>query len=395
MRGAPTRFQDFLRPTPPELRAYESLFMRGIAPPTRAQAETLRVALGQRDPLADQWVDFADQNLKPQAARAWVEAALDEGVEQLDQVPEQLKSLFTQVERVPLWLDQSLLGLARDTVRRSGPLGNWLLVNVALMGGYRYEGVIRPLIFTGRLTSSAPKRLADTTDFVQAILSRGGLQRGGRGFKAALQVRLLHAHIRLHLSRSPDWYEARWGAPINQADMLSTLLLFSLSFLVTSRVMGLTFTEREAYSVIHLWRYVGYLMGIEEHLLPSTEEEARRTFYLVGKTQTLAGPEAARLGRALHEVPLLYARTGTSRLGARLSMRLRAAISQLFLGDEALEHLGIPRTRLKYLLMAMIPLVHVADRCRAGLPGLNLIFTGLGGAWQDHYTRSILQRSRE
>ena len=392
MSKFPSRFQNFLRPTPPELRTYETLFMRAVEKPTAEQAQTLKEALLHQDDLADQWTNYIGEHLTRSQAKNWVDLAFTQGIDHVYGAPEPLKNLFTQIERVPLWLDQHLLALARKTVRRSGPLGNWLLVNVALMGGYRYEGVIQPLLLTGKLTEYAPTRLADTTQFVQDVLSEDGLKPKGKGISSTIRVRLLHAHIRYHLAKSPQWSVDKWGAPINQADLLATLLLFSLSFLVTCRVMGLHFTKQEAHSVIHLWRYVGYLLGIDEHLLPSTEEEARRMFYLVGKTQTLAGPEAALLGKALHEVPLQYTDGSLSKWQAKLSMKVRSAVSHLFLGDEALEHLGIPKTKLKYALMGLIPVVYVADGCRSKIPGLTQICTKLGGDWQDRYSASVLKR---
>ena len=117
-------------------------------------------------------------------------------------------------------------------------------------------------------------------------------------------------------------------------------------------------------------------------------------FYLIGKTQTLAGLEAALLGKALHEVPLQYADGHLSTLQAKMSMKLRAAVSQLFLGDEALLHLGIPKTKLKYLLMSLIPFIYATDPCRSKSSLINRLYVKLGGKWQDHYSSAILNRSQ-
>ena len=162
-RQRATRFQDHMRPTPPELRAFTKIFMRGVSLPTQSQVRSLEDAMFQGDDLADAWTSFAAHSLTPLEAHRWVERAIDQGIDRLYRPPKTLQNLFEDLERVPLWLDEDLLALARLTVRRSGPLGSWLLVNVALMGGYRYEGVIRPLLLTGKLSEYAPKRLADTT----------------------------------------------------------------------------------------------------------------------------------------------------------------------------------------------------------------------------------------
>ena len=367
--------------------------MRGVSHPTRAQVRSLEAAMYQGDPLADEWVSFAADHLTPTQTRRWIELAVTQGIDQLYRPPEPLIALFKSLERVPLWLDAELLKLARRTVRRSGPLGNWLLVNVALMGGYRYEGVIRPLLLTGKLADYAPKRLADTTQFVQDVLSDGGLHQGQRGYRSIVRVRLLHAHIRYQMNRHSEWSSEAWGSPVNQADMVATLLLFSLSYLVTSRVMGLKFSEREALSVIHLWRHVGQLLGVEPHLIPATEEEARRMFYLVGMTQTLAGPEATTLGRALHEVPLHLAEGRLEQWQAHAAMSIRAGISHMFLGDEAMEHLGLPKSTSHYALWGVVPFIYTLDRARSFIPGATRLTARLGGAWQDWHSQQLLDKS--
>ena len=81
-------------------------------------------------------------------------------------------------------------------------------------------------------------------------------------------------------------------------------------------------------------------------------------------------------------------------LQAKMSMKLRAAVSQLFLGDEALLHLGIPKTKLKYLLMSLIPFIYATDTCRSKSSLINRLCVKLGGKWQDHYSSTILERSQ-
>ena len=387
------RFQDPTRPPTPEMKRYAKRFMKGISLPHHEQISVFREAYSREDPLADTWIQYSAEALTREESAHLVEMAIRDGIGSLKDPPQTLKALFDTLEARPKWLDDDLLALARKTVRRSGPLGNWLLVNVALMGGYRYEGVIQPLLMTGRLTEYAPKRLADTTQFVQDVLSTSGLERGAKGYAASIRVRLLHAHIRFHLRDHKEWSHERWGAPVNQADMVATLLLFSLSYLVTSEALGLKFSPREAESVIHLWRYVGLLLGVDEPLIPKTEAEARQSFYLVGMSQSLAGPEAATLGRALHEVPIKLASGRLEKLQARLAMSIRSGVSQLFLGDEAMAHLGVPSSLFRFLLMGAVPAIYTLERIRPRIPMLNELITTLGGYWQDQYTAQLIRDS--
>ena len=389
--NTPTRFQDPRRPPTPEMARYAKKFMKGLDLPTESEISVFGDSFSHGDPLADAWIEFAESNLGREERKALINRAISAGIASIPNAPLPLQNLFHALEVRPTWLSDDLLSLARDTVRRSGPLGNWLLVNVALMGGYRYEGVIQPLVMTGRLTTYAPKRLADTTLFVQDVLSQDGLLPGKKGYEAAIRVRLLHAHIRHHLRDHQDWSNERWGAPICQADMLATLLLFSLSYLVTSEALGLKFNSTEAESVIHLWRYVGLLLGVDEHLIPKTETDARRAFYLVGMSQSIAGSEAETLGRALHEVPLHIASSPMEKMIAKLSMIIRAGVSELFLGKEALQHLGVPTTPTKYAVMAAVPGIYIFERIRSRIPILNRAVTSLGGSFQDRQTANLVK----
>ena len=386
-----TRFQNPFRPPPPEWTRFASLFMKEIPPPTMNQAHTLSNALIKGDPLADAWVQHCRNSSQKHKEYTQFNQALTLGIEQIYKPSPSLVALFKHVETQPLWLDPSLLDLGQKTFKRSGFIGDWVLTQVALMGGYRYEGVIQPLLMTGRLTEYAPKRMAETTRFVLDVLSPKGLERGALGYRSAIQVRILHAHIRSHLTPHPHWEHQKWGMPINQADQLSTLLLFSLSFLLSSRFLGMRYTEREALSIIHLWKYVGYLMGIQEHLLPSTEAEARRMFYLIGMTQTLAGDESAQLAQALHTIPLRSAKTGFEKRFARLNMKFKSGISRLFLGDEASDQLGLPTTRLSTVLLAMIPAIFLYETARKRIPRATQLSTHIGGKWQQWHTDSILK----
>jgi hypothetical protein len=73
----------------------------------------------------------------------------------------------------------------------------------------------------------------------------------------------------------PDWNTKEYGFPINQEDMVATLLSFSvvvLDVIEEFSVSGsLSREDKEAY--IHLWRYIGYLIGVNEDLNPCVTVE--------------------------------------------------------------------------------------------------------------------------
>jgi hypothetical protein len=72
---------------------------------------------------------------------------------------------------------------------------------------------------TGRLTTVAPRRLAETGMWAGQATMPGGLLRGAPGYQATVQVRLLHARIRSSALKH-GWDTAEWGVPISQVDVV-------------------------------------------------------------------------------------------------------------------------------------------------------------------------------
>ncbi len=58
--------------------------------------------------------------------------------------------------------------------------------------------------------------------------------------------------------------------PINQANMLATLFLFCHVCLEVAQIRGAKLSEDDKDCYWHLWRYIGHLLGVSEHILPNT-----------------------------------------------------------------------------------------------------------------------------
>lgn len=92
----------------------------------------------------------------------------------------------------------------------------------------------------------------------------------GDGWLACLRVRFLHGKVRaMLLNRSPphDWDTATYGIPINQEDMLVTLLAFSYNMVHAIANCGINLTQQEKEDYLHCWRYLGWLHGVSDDLL--------------------------------------------------------------------------------------------------------------------------------
>jgi hypothetical protein len=90
---------------------------------------------------------------------------------------------------------------------------------------------------------------------------------GGIGWKTALHVRFLHAKVRfdiLNRQGKNKWNTDKFGVPINQEDMAATTLAFSTNVLIgVDLIAGISISDQERVDYMALWRYIGWLLGVE------------------------------------------------------------------------------------------------------------------------------------
>jgi hypothetical protein len=130
--------------------------------------------------------------------------------------------------------------------------------------------------------------------------------------------------------------------PINQSDQAATLGLFNGVVLIGTRGLGARISKADSRAYMHLWRYIGWLMGVDEQWLVHTEREQHRLNYHVLLAQddvTDAGPKLANAivdaQRTMH-----YDRfVGISRWLAR--ERLLSMLT-LLLGPSSMRDLELP-----------------------------------------------------
>lgn len=381
----PSRFRDPSENKDFFLKVAEALFIRRKVTPEEVARYGTYLWAG--DPLADHLAaKFHDLGM--QKAMPMLNAALAGKMPK--DAPQELKDLITAVETEPRWLDRQMLETGARMTQRSGMLGEYVLSCVSLMGGYRSGAANKPIAFTGQLDYMAPRRLAETAKFSLDVTRSGGLERGAAGYQAAVKVRMMHAHVRLMLDKSPKWRHAEWGLPINQADLVATNTLFSAVYLSGLRVLGLQISDAESAGVMHLWRYVGYLMGVDEALLATTEEDGVRMAWLSGVTQPPADNDSRLLGQALMNVPRARAENLIEKAAAEIEVLLRSGLSRIILGDKAGDDLGLPDTPLKYSVALTTPVIFALETVRRIVPGLTNLAVTLGDTMQRRAVESNL-----
>jgi hypothetical protein len=360
--------------------------------PTVGQMDHYRELLMQGDPLDEQLADWAEK-AGFMRARAMLDTALDEGIAAVPQAPDFLKALFAQLDAEPLWLDRGLLELGQRAICRTGVVGTLIMRDAALMGGYGNAAINKPLVFTGALADGAARRTSETRAFAIDATRPGAMDRFGKGFRTTVRVRFLHAILRRRIRKHPDWRDEDWGIPINQGDMLATNLAFSVAYMTGMRVLGFRYRQRERDGIIHLWRYIGYLMGIDERVLVTNEKEGLRILYTVLISQPDADADTRKLALALMNEPYEAAGKGRfEQLWAEAQVRMHNGVSHFFLGGNSYRNLGLPENRRwTWVPLAIMPAVAAVETLRQLTPFGNALFAKAGLAWRDRWIKGLLQ----
>jgi hypothetical protein len=236
------------------------------------ELEDLVGGLLRRDQLADDLVRAVRE--EHAVTMAQVRAAMAGAPVEPDAHPA-LQAFFSAIETRPDWVDDDLLARGGAAARRIGKDGFDVLAFGSLLGGYRSGGALQPLVRTGRFDDTL-NRVGETGQWWLACTAPGGLARDGEGWRLSVHVRVMHAFVNYQLERDPDWDWEFRGTPINDYDRAGTIGSFSTSYLLQARALGVRVPADDAAAIMHLWSYVGWLMGVEERWLPRTERIGRR-----------------------------------------------------------------------------------------------------------------------
>ena len=294
-RAVPTRFD-----SSPEWARRAARPLRLVAgrdpEPTPEELARLQAGLLRRDEPAHALVRAVRE--EHSVTMPQFRDALEHGVR--PDSPSALREFFALVERRPGWVDDALLFRGARAMQKLGWDGFDLLNWGSLLGGYRSAAALEPLVRSGRLLgSSTARRTSETSTWFLAVIDDHGMARSGAGWKLSVHVRVMHAFVNYQLERDPSWDWELRGVPINQYDQASTLAVFSTTPLLQARLLGLRISRRDSAAVMHLWSYIGWLMGVDDHWLPRDEKVGRRIIYQLLSHDPGPDENSRRLAQAL------------------------------------------------------------------------------------------------
>jgi hypothetical protein len=263
----------------------------------------------------------------------------------------QQQALINQVTRTPDWVDWDQVERGAAVCRATGLTGLRVLCDFSLLSGYQLSAINQTLLFTGNLSSSVRHRLAQTTNWWVNCTRPHAMRPGNLGFNSTLQVRLIHSAVRDKIMQT-NWNVSRLGLPINQTDMQVTYLSFSIVFLSGCRVLGCLINSEEAQALMHLWRYIGWVMGVDESLLIDTPSEGLEALYHNLLTQPMADQSSVKLARALLSPPEGLTRSWFESKQGQLQSQIHRSILRFSGGKQLLDDLGLKPALPWFVLVA-------------------------------------------
>ena len=319
------------------------------------------------DDLADAVVDAIEAMPKGEGWRTFEEGVRG-GARAVPNAPRPMRELLEQAAHVPAWLDWDACDRGGALLMRAGPLGGAVLGTRSLVLGYASPGGNKPLVFSGRLKQQAKRRLDETARFVQAVSRPGGMRPFADGWQITLKVRLIHAQVRRMILKTGRWSSEAWGLPVNQHDMAGTTLLFSCAIIDGLRKLGMRIAPEEAERYVHLWRWVGRVIGVDDDVLPACEAEGMRLADLITLTMGEPDDDSRDLTRALFEAAYDGCSTKAQMRQAERNVMFGRLVCRALIGDELADKLQVPRTTLRHAIPMMKRFVRMTERVTRAVP---------------------------
>ncbi len=321
------------------------------------RSEFIQEMLNTADPLADAVVEA----IKAEGGniRAQLNQGLKQGLNSVENPHPSIAALLISTEALPDFVDTTLLESGpRSWYSVPFPLHLISLTAGALVNVYASTSIARVLATTGRLVDGAERRVNETGLWLAKAMQPEGLKVGNPGYIATVQVRMLHAMMRPHVST--HGYDINIdGAAINQIDLARTWIDFTLTSMRAETVMGGEFIGPEVAEMYRYWWHIGYLLGIDPRFYNGikTHSEAQRISDMLDAVTGLPVPETGALVKSTMGA-VTDALRSQFPIPNQLSDAVLETLARMFHGDVLAEELKLKRhkeisTLLKPFFSAM------------------------------------------
>ena len=320
------------------------------------------------DPVLDPIMEELS-SLSPPVLHHFIWAGIEQQDEVLRKAPQVLRDFFESLDEPPPWLDHDAF---RPGVRAFH--ANVDLMLVAFVTGVLVEGfstlIAKSFNITGRVADSN-RRLQQNNRQLMDIFFPDGLRRENDGWKLSTRVRFVHARIRALLNKSEDWDHDAWGTPVSAAHLGFAISIFSRRLLEYSQMVGARFSEEEKESVLSVWRYSGYLMGIPETILYTTGAEAKEIYDIAYLCEPPPDADSIAVANGLiRAIPAVAKETDPAEIQSITNLAYR--LSRALIGNELANRFEYPRTPV----IGTLFLFRTKQRIQRALKGQELVRSG-------------------
>ncbi|HTX45596.1 MAG TPA: oxygenase MpaB family protein [Solirubrobacteraceae bacterium] len=283
--GIPTEFRywDHVGDRPVQLarKVWRAVWRFDPQPPDE-YVERFARAYYDSDPVAEAFVDEVYTTRGANEGRRLLDQALEHGLESIDDPPASMRRLFEEFERDPGWLRPELVERGARVFRRYGT-SVFSFATTSTLEMYSESSITKPLSLSGGYAGdTAHKRQLETVRFWIDVSDPGGLDKGppvARGRATAMRVRIMHVFIRRRLMQHPEWDLEAWGVPISIADATLTLMGGSVVPGLALWSVGHQTTISEIEALLHYWRYIGHLLGVQPDWYPEDFRQSVQLMY--------------------------------------------------------------------------------------------------------------------
>jgi hypothetical protein len=330
-------------------------------------------AVNTGDQLGDTYISAAFASPTGRSrARSDVEQALTQGIASVSDPSPELIALFKQIDTDPYWVDWNTVEHGAEVFRRYGK-ELYPHFGMTTFNAYALETIAKPLALTGAYTGgSAFGRFLETSRLWTDTTEPGAMRPGGAGRRSAVMVRVLHSIIRHTLLPHPEWDRERLGVPISQFGMFGTLLASSFAPGQQLKRLGYRPTDDDISAMMHHWRYVGYLMGVDPPWYPETMTEGFQSQQLIALAEEPSiGEDSRNLCASFMDtyLPPADAR-GLRRIYGTLRYRAQLGHARFYLGGNSYQASGLPEPGLwRYAPLVRVVPNLTRETLRRTVPG--------------------------
>lgn len=215
--------------------------------------------------------------------------------------PPAFRDFLAATHQLPAHADKERLKRGEEIfMTHAFPIALVLLAK-SLPAGYAAPNLTKILCLSGDLEQHPYKRTLGVLQMLVNVASVGGFEANGGAMITAQKLRLLHAGVRQIVRRRLPDYEATYGVPVNQEDMLATLMGFSYLVIEGLRQLPASLSTREEDDLFYLWQLFAYLMGIHPEAIPRDIADAAAFYTAYAERHYVAAqdnPEGVKLAAA-------------------------------------------------------------------------------------------------